>query len=186
MNISSPVPEREQVSTASKMPGSSFTGLPLQDSSLAGGDFVDNWREYCNKQRELFDAERELWAVERKLLGSQISQLQNDLMIVNSKLKQLELSSGQNNVNDPSTAQPVALDASPVATRPALVKSEDGSNTSASKIQFANKTFNETHPTPGYFDKATDESSENGVRIILPDIRENEAGASSEDDSMAT
>ena len=89
--LSSELPEREQVPTASKLPHAPLAGLHTQDVAL-GGDLVDNWREYCDKQRETFDAERKLWAVERNLLGAQISQLQNELMVVNSKLKQLELS----------------------------------------------------------------------------------------------
>ena len=92
--LSSDLPEREQVPSASRLPHAPLVSTLTRDSSLGGDLLVDNWRDYCDKQRETFDAERKLWAVERKLLSAQISQLQNELMIANSKLKQLELSNG--------------------------------------------------------------------------------------------
>lgn len=136
--LSSELPEREQVPTASKLPHAPLTGLPTQDVAI-GGDLVDNWREYCDKQRETFDAERKLWAVERNLLGAQINQLQNEIMVVNSKLKQLELSNDAKATETEDKSMSSVTNSFPEAKD---MSTEDSlaEHSNTSKVHFASET----------------------------------------------
>ena len=158
--LSSELPEREQVPSASKLPHAPLTSFPAHDIGL-GGDLVDNWRDYCDKQRETFDSERKLWAIERSLLGAQISQLQNELMVVNSKLKQLELRNDTKttDIGDSSNSNPIIsfTEAEDMSTKNTLA---EDSNTS--KVHFASETSGQLHEIIGAKILPNDVQVENG------------------------
>jgi len=109
------IPQRQSIVSASPLPSkySSLSADPMAKSSplaLVNGssngtrsastpsllspplDASDQtWRGYCALLRQSFDFERASWAVERGLLESEISRLQQEVLIAQTNLKQAEL-----------------------------------------------------------------------------------------------
>ena len=160
--LSSDLPAREQVPSASRLPHGPVASTLTRDNGLSG-DLVDNWRDYCDKQRETFDAERKLWAVERKLLSAQISQLQNELMIASSKLKQLELSNGTSLIKNGDSKYPNTRKA-PLETEEATKEGSSDEHLSNPKVHFPSDAAELLHDIPEINDTP---NSQNGEGIIL-------------------